>query len=59
MVYNKSVCCFLVLVSLESLMNLVINAIAKLPIFPNLLKFPIYCVRFNPSSRAFPPSCKA
>ena len=36
----------LVLVSLGSLMNLVIDAIAKLPIFPNLLKFPISCVRF-------------
>ena len=30
-----------VLVSLESLMNLVIDAIAKLTIFLNLLKFPI------------------
>ena len=35
----------LVLVSLESLMNLVIDAIAKLPIFPNLLKSPIPCAR--------------
>ena len=38
---------FLVLGSLGSLMNLVIDAIAKLPIFPNLLKFPFSCFPFS------------